>query len=310
MKFAWRLEAGDAGGGGANFGGFRRVAEAEAFEQALAEGHHARIEISPDKKKQEGNREVILILECVDDRGGEIDAEENFGVGNPAGAFAVFAFEPGAALALRFDAILRRADEFGLLAENRFEDGDGVAHREADADGHDERHVEDCAIPRFRIEDAFGGEIETGDGASGRQKQREVNQEHLEPALIEADDHRGKQNHGEQNHQRVADVGGEVEKRFGFNVAGNVGAQDARKDFEGGLHQALGPARLLGFEGVHLDGQLGGAINFGKINEFPAAKLSAIGEIGVFGERVVLPAAGIFDGGAAPDAAGAIEIEK
>src|SRR5439155_3982162 len=39
-------------------------------------------------------------------------------------------------------------------------------------------------------------------------------------------------------------------------------------------------------------------------------ELRTIREIGVFGERIVLPAAGIVDGFAAPDAGGAVEIEK
>ncbi len=42
----------------------------------------------------------------------------------------------------------------------------------------------------------------------------------------------------------------------------------------------------------------------------PAANLRAIGKIGVFGERVVLPAACVFDSAPAPDARGAVEIEK
>ena len=48
----------------------------------------------------------------------------------------------------------------------------------------------------------------------------------------------------------------------------------------------------------------------GKIEELPAAHLRAIGKVGVFGERIVLPAAGVFNGVAAPDAGGAVEIEK
>src|SRR5713226_6117610 len=42
----------------------------------------------------------------------------------------------------------------------------------------------------------------------------------------------------------------------------------------------------------------------------PATKLRAVGKVGVLGKRVVLPAAGVFDGGAAPDASSAVEIEK
>src|SRR4029077_3824451 len=76
------------------------------------------------------------------------------------------------------------------------------------------------------------------------------------------------------------------------------------------LHQALGPARLLGFECVHLHRQFGRAINLRQVNEMPAAKLSAIGKVGVLSKRVVLPAARVLDGGTAPDSSGAVEIEK
>ena len=38
--------------------------------------------------------------------------------------------------------------------------------------------------------------------------------------------------------------------------------------------------------------------------------LGAVGKVEVFGQRVALPSAGIVDGGAAPDAGRAVEIEK
>ena len=45
----------------------------------------------------------------------------------------------------------------------------------------------------------------------------------MEPALIETDDHGGKKHRGKKNHERVADVGGEMEEGFGFDVPGGVG---------------------------------------------------------------------------------------
>ena len=45
-------------------------------------------------------------------------------------------------------------------------------------------------------------------------------------------------------------------------------------------------------------------------NEAPALELRAVAEVEVFGERIVLPAAGIRDAGAPPEASGAVEIEK
>src|SRR6266850_3513098 len=89
-----------------------------------------------------------------------------------------------------------------------------------------------------------------------------------------------------------------------------VGFQDFREDFLCGLHQALGPSRLLRFEAVHVHGKLGSALNVREVEKLPAFELRTIGKIGVFGERIVLPAAGIVDGFAAPHASGAVEIEK
>ena len=101
-----------------------------------------------------------------------------------------------------------------------------------------------------------------------------------------------------------------MEDGFGLDARGHIGAQHARQNFLGRLHQALGPARLLRFEGVHLHGQFGSAFDLRQVEKLPAAQLRAVGEVGVLGERVVLPAAGVVDGGAAPDAGGAVEIEE
>ena len=93
-------------------------------------------------------------------------------------------------------------------------------------------------------------------------------------------------------------------------LRGLVRAQHARQNFFRRLHQALGPARLLRLEGVHFHGQLGGAFDVRQVEKFPAEELRAVGEIGVLGERVVLPAAGFVDRAAAPHAGGAVEIEE
>src|SRR4029077_7925533 len=95
-----------------------------------------------------------------------------------------------------------------------------------------------------------------------------------------------------------------------FDVPGHVRTKDLRKDFFCGLHQALGPACLLRFEAVHVHGKFAGAFDVGEIEKLPALELRTVGEIGVFGEGVMLPAAGGIDCGATPDACRPIEIEK
>src|SRR5580704_3908772 len=101
-----------------------------------------------------------------------------------------------------------------------------------------------------------------------------------------------------------------MEESFGFNVPGRVGFHNARKDFLRGLYQALGPASLLSFKAIHVDRQLGSAFDLRKIEKLPALELCSIGKIGVFGERIVLPTAGLINSCTAPYARSAVEIEK
>ena len=53
-----------------------------------------------------------------------------------------------------------------------------------------------------------------------------------------------------------------------------------------------------------------GAFDVRQIQKLPAIQLRAVRKVRVFGERVVLPAARVVDGLSAPDARGAVEIEK
>ena len=97
---------------------------------------------------------------------------------------------------------------------------------------------------------------------------------------------------------------------FQFHVARHIALQNLGKNFLAGLNQALGPARLLRLERGHLDGEFGGTLDVLQIDELPAFQLRAIGKVGVFGERVVLPAAGLVDGLTAPHSGGAVEVEE
>src|SRR5438105_8626233 len=101
-----------------------------------------------------------------------------------------------------------------------------------------------------------------------------------------------------------------MKEGFGFDVPGRVRFENFRENFLCRLHEAFGPAGLLGFEAIHVDGQVGGAFDVWEIEKFPAFELGAVGKVGVFGECVVLPSAGSVDSGATPDSCGAIEIKE
>ena len=75
------------------------------------------------------------------------------------------------------------------------------------------------------------------------------------------------------------------------------GSQMRGQQFLRALRQAFGPAELLNLKAVDLNRQFGRAFQARKVGEFPSLDLRAIAEIGIFGERVVLPAARVFDHG-------------
>src|SRR5439155_16782190 len=54
----------------------------------------------------------------------------------------------------------------------------------------------------------------------------------------------------------------------------------------------------------------GGLYTLGQVDKPRAGELCPLAQIHVLGQRVVLPPAGILDGGTPPDAGGAVEIEE
>jgi len=92
------------------------------------------------------------------------------------------------------------------------------------------------------------------------------------------------------------------------------GAQGSRQhpaeELPAGLDGALGPAVLLALEAVDVHRQLRRHVELVQVEEAPAGQLGAVREVEVLGDRVVLPAAGLGDGPAAPDAGGAVEVEE
>src|SRR5208337_3688071 len=107
-----------------------------------------------------------------------------------------------------------------------------------------------------------------------------------------------------------ADVGRQVIPGFDLGMQRGIAAQYARQNFFPGLDESLSPARLLRFESGHLNRQLGGTFDILQVNKLPAFELGAIREIGVLGQRIVLPASGFVDGGSAPHAGGAVKVEE
>jgi phosphate ABC transporter phosphate-binding protein len=118
------LKAGGAGGGGTHFGGVD--AKAEMGEPGLAEGHEAGVEIAPDEEKKERHSGVIFVADGINDGESEVQAQRDFKVRHPSGF--IFVFFGGEGSGLPFDPEFWRAREFGLLAEDGFQDRLSVAH--------------------------------------------------------------------------------------------------------------------------------------------------------------------------------------
>src|SRR5262249_38677362 len=89
-----------------------------------------------------------------------------------------------------------------------------------------------------------------------------------------------------------------------------VASKHTRENLLSGLDQSLSPARLLGLECGHFDRKLSGAFDILAIDKLPALELRTIGEIGIFGQRVVLPAASVIYRLTPPDTRSSVEIKK
>src|ERR1035438_9424493 len=76
------------------------------------------------------------------------------------------------------------------------------------------------------------------------------------------------------------------------------------------LRQALGPTGLLHLESVHFHGKFRRAVQARHVDELPAFQLRAVTEVGIFGERIVLPAAGVLNRLAAQNTGRAVEVEE
>ena len=101
-----------------------------------------------------------------------------------------------------------------------------------------------------------------------------------------------------------------MDERLDLGAQRDRRAQDGAEELARRLHRALGPTVLLALVGVDLGRQLGRHHQVGKVEELPAGQLGAVGEVEVFGQGVVRPAAGLVDRLPAPDPGGAVEVEK
>src|SRR6185437_11344287 len=150
----------NARGGRTNLTRLRRASDSKTLQRSLTERHQSGVQVAPHEKHQEGNGDVIFILDGVNDRRRKIQSEEHFCIRHPSHAIAISTLE-GHATLLAFDPVFWRAHKFGLLADKGFDNGHGVAYRKPDSDRHYERQIKNRAPPRLRVKDALRRQIET-----------------------------------------------------------------------------------------------------------------------------------------------------
>ncbi len=179
-----------------------------------------------------------------------------------------------------------------------------------DAERHKEREIEEGLVPGARVELFLADEIEGGDAHGGGHEEGKVDEHHLKRTLPGADDHGGHEQHREDDHEGIADVGGEVVQASSLVWKGASERKTLGRTFFEHWMRPLAQRACWVLKAGHLDGELGGALDVLEVLELPAFELRAVAKVGVFGERVVLPAAGFVDGLATPHAGGAVEVEE
>jgi len=99
-------------------------------------------------------------------------------------------------------------------------------------------------------------------------------------------------------------------KRLNLNPERQFRSQNRRQQLHRDLRQPLRPSRLLHLETIGLHRQLRQAFDRRNVHEFPALELRAITQIGIFGQRVVLPSARVLDHRSPQNPGGSVEVEE
>src|SRR5713226_1083586 len=118
------------------------------------------------------------------------------------------------------------------------------------------------------------------------------------------------QKYTEAGEKQVGKIRSQVAGRFHFDRERQLAAPNPGQEFLAGLNGTFGPAVLLRLEPIHIDRQFRRRYHIGKKNKFPARELRAVTEIEILAERIVLPAAGFLNAGAAPKSGGTVKIKE
>ena len=156
---------------------------------------------------------------------------------------------------------------------------------------------------------ALRANVEDRDGDRSGQENRNVEQEHAQPARLRPAG-RGMEKDAETGEEEIGEVRREVAGGLDLDRQGKRAAPDAGEQFFAGLDGAFRPAMLLRFKTIHVDGQFGRRHDIGQENELPARELRAVAEVEILGQGVMLPATRLGNARFTPEAGGAVKIEE
>src|SRR5712691_9277969 len=118
------------------------------------------------------------------------------------------------------------------------------------------------------------------------------------------------QKYAEAGEKQVGKIRSQMTGRFHLNGEWQLAAPNPRQEFLAGLNGTFGPAMLLRLESIHVHRQFRRRDHVGEKNKFPARELRAVTKIEIFAKRIVLPAAGFLDAGAAPKSGGTVKSKE
>ena len=154
-----------------------------------------------------------------------------------------------------------------------------------------------------------GRAVEQQERQHGQQEQHQVDGEQHGAPMPHPCRDRSRHQEGQHDDQGVGQVGEHVRRGLELDRQGGLGAPDGGEELPRTLERAFGPPVLLGLEGSHSIGKLGGHHDVDEVAERPSRELRAVREVHVLGQGVVGPTTGVGDGLAAPDPRGAVKIE-
>src|SRR5437667_8025955 len=141
------------------------------------------------------------------------------------------------------------------------------------------------------------------------QKDRHINKQRSDPAGLRSAS-RGMEEDNKTSEKQIGEIGNKMAGRLQLDRQRQLAPPNFRQQFFAGLNGAFRPTMLLRLEAIHIDRQFCRGHNVGEENKFPARQLRAITQIQILRQRVVLPAASLFNARFSPESGRSVEVEK